>query len=377
MAYSTFQVVVIWRTKKKKKAEFRPPKWVSDLADMFDIEGFAQPPEKPTSNRRADIEIRNFEGVPMANLPAVLPKTKLIFRPADAFLFDMISFGTFFLVLGSIRLDSPRLDLLALVSVTLWTLRTVFRYSNKLARYDLLVKTFLTSKISHRNAGALRYISSEAGIQRAVRTTLVYYWLLNLFDNVKAPFRRRDEAYMTRSDLLMKGQDDVNNMLKTEKQVQLQVEKSLEDLEKLRMIRFDKIDQEKLLDVLDPSSSFDAIKNSWIEFFEDEDESDDDTFDGSQRLEIDTTSSDNLSSTQSSEKLRGAFEIQTEIGLSLSDFDERRERLRDSLERSGKLPRGDVVYEWQRELAAGGLQPAFEGPSSSLQKSQAQKRWYF
>jgi Protein of unknown function (DUF3754) len=344
---------------------------------MFDIEGFAQPEENATTNRRADIEIRNFEGVPMANLPAVLPKTKLVFRPADAFLFDMISFVTFFLVLGSVRLDSPRLDLLALVSVTLWTLRTVFRYSNKLARYDLLVKTFLTSKIAHRNAGALRYICSEAGVQRAVRTTLVYYWLLNLFNNVKVPFTRHGKDYLSRSDLLMKGQDDINNMLTTEKQVQLHVEKSLEDLEKLRMIRFDKGDREKLLEVLDPNSSIDAIKGSWIEFFEDEVESDDDRFDGSQKLEIDATSRDNLSSSQNPEKLRGAFEIQSENGLSLADFDERRKRLRASLEQSGQVPRGNVVYEWQRGIAAGGLQPAFEGPSNSLQKNQGERRWYF
>ena len=133
---------------------------------MFDIEMLEQPPERSNEAPLGNLEIRNFESVPMSNLFAVMPKTKLIFRPADAFLFDMISFVTLALVISSIRLDSPRLDVLALVSVTLWTFRTVIRYSNKLARYDLLVKKFLTSKISHRNAGALKYLAGEAGSQR-------------------------------------------------------------------------------------------------------------------------------------------------------------------------------------------------------------------
>ena len=51
---------------------------------MFDIEGFEplalKKPEPPIGK----LEIRNFEGVPMSNLPAVLPKTKVMFRPADA-----------------------------------------------------------------------------------------------------------------------------------------------------------------------------------------------------------------------------------------------------------------------------------------------------
>jgi hypothetical protein len=347
---------------------------------MFDIEGFERPPENPKRKRRADIEIRNFEGVPMANLPAVLPKTRLIFRPADAFLFDMISFVTFLLVIGSIRLDSPRLDLLALVSVILWTLRTVFRYSNKLARYDLLVKTFLTSKISHRNAGALKYISSEAGVQRALRTALVYYWISNLVDAVKAPFSWRGGRHFKRRDLVEMAQDEINNMLKTEKQVQMHVERSLEDLEKLRMIRFDTMDKdETLLEVLDPTSSFETIKDSWVEFFEAEDESDDDTANGSKTEDPEMTSSttDDLSSSQRAQNKGGGFEIQNENGLTLADFDERSKRLQHSLARSGQFPRHECVQGWQRGLPSNGLQPAYDGPSSSSRNGQGEKRWYF
>ena len=56
-------------------------------------------------------------------------------------------------------------------------LRTFFRYSNILARYDLLVKKFLTSKIAHRQKGAMQYIVGEASTQRALRATLLLSWM--------------------------------------------------------------------------------------------------------------------------------------------------------------------------------------------------------
>lgn len=73
----------------------------------------------------------------MANIFAVMPKTRLVFRPADALRIDFISGASFLAVLAQLRFDNPRLDLLALISVSFWILRTFFRYSNILARYDL------------------------------------------------------------------------------------------------------------------------------------------------------------------------------------------------------------------------------------------------
>ena len=259
---------MVWRPKVTEKPELRPPRWISDLADMFDVEGFEQPPASLKVKKKAKIEIRIFECVPMANLLAVLPKTRLVFRPADAFLFDLVSLVTLFLVLGSIRLDSPRLDLLALVSVSLWIMRTVFRYSNKLARYDLLVKSFLTSKISHRNSGALKYIVAEAGSQRAVRTALVYLWISNFVDAIESSFQSRGERSITRTELRDKAQDDINNLLNMERQVQVHVKRAFDDLEELRVVTFDNKTRETLLEVLDPASTLDAIKQKWVDFYD-------------------------------------------------------------------------------------------------------------
>lgn len=171
------ETVVIWRPKRKKKLKIQqlyPPKWLYEAAKVFDVEDRLPKPQNTTKVDTADdvpmpLEIRAFYDVPMANIEAVLPKTKLIFRPADAIVFDLVSIVSFLFVAGSLKFDSPKLDLLALVSIVFFGLRTFFRYSNKYARYDLLVNKFLTSKLAHRGPGALKYIVSEANTNKALR----------------------------------------------------------------------------------------------------------------------------------------------------------------------------------------------------------------
>ena len=151
------EVLVLWRpSHQKPKRQVKPPNWMYEVADIFDIED--RMPNRTNSAVVEDrgplpLEIRAYTDVPLANVGAVLPKTKLIFRPQDAVVFDLVSLVSFFAVAGSLRFDSPKLDLIAVASLGFFALRTFFRYSNKLARYDLLVNRFLTSKITHRNEG--------------------------------------------------------------------------------------------------------------------------------------------------------------------------------------------------------------------------------
>lgn len=265
-------MVVVWRPIKQKEQAFYPPKFISEYADMFDIDGFEQPPKEKPEALLGNLEIRNFERVPMSNLPAVLPKTKLIFRPADAFLFDTISFITLAVILSSIRLNSRKLDFLALISVCLWTFRTILRYSNKLARYDLLVKKFLTSKISHRNAGALKYLTSEAGSQRAVRVALIQSCIFHLLKRVKSPFQGKvaTENPLTRAFLTDSCPIEVNKILRTDKEVQIDVERALKDLEDLQLVQFSN-DGEALLEVKDSFESTESVKKCWIDLLESKD----------------------------------------------------------------------------------------------------------
>lgn len=259
------EVVVVWRPMPEKKESrtgphFTPPKIVYELADMFDIEGLPAIRKEPTMPTVSPLEIRTFEGVPMANLPAVLPKTKLVFRPADAFVFDLVSILSFLAIAGSLKFDNPKLDLIALVSVVLWVIRTVIRYSNKLARYDLLVKNFLTSKISHRNAGALRYLATEAGSQRATRAALVHTWLTN-----KIPVR---EEPLLRSHLIARGKREIHDLLNDLKRTPVDIDATLNDLEDLELVK--RIDAEgRLLEVVrDDVSVVRVLKQTWGSLFD-------------------------------------------------------------------------------------------------------------
>jgi hypothetical protein len=252
------EVVVIWRPLPQKElgtaSYFAPPKIAYELADMFDIEGLPDIP-KPTRPIVSPLQIRCFEDLPMANLLAVLPKTKLIFRPADAFVFDLVSILSFVAILGSLRFDSPRLDFLALVSVSLWIVRTVLRYSNKLARYDLLVKNFLTTKIAHRNAGALKYLATEAGTQKATRASLVHTWITS-----KIPLR--DEPTV-RENLVARLRREVNGLLDDIKQIPVDVNAALNDLEDLKLVN--RIDAEgRLVEVVrDETCVSRVLKDAW------------------------------------------------------------------------------------------------------------------
>lgn len=254
------EVIVIWRPlRKKTKAErqVKLPKALYDMAEIFDMEH--KLPEKPDPKlkpRSLPLEIRAFNGVPMANLPGVFPKTRLVFRPADAFLFDLISVFTLFVVLGSQRFDNPRLDLLAIISVSLWIIRTVIRYSNKLARYDLLVKKFLTSKIAHRDGGAIKYISDEAAAQRSTRAALLHSWLRKgLNQNLSK----------SREVLIEQAFVGVNQMLENDQFVDIDIDAGLRDLEALELISFA---GHRLLRVADDAAAVSLLKSVWANQFE-------------------------------------------------------------------------------------------------------------
>jgi hypothetical protein len=248
------EVVVIWRPKnvEHKKPRFQPPQFVYDVADLFDIEGL-EPPQPPPEPKPLPLQIRTFDGTPLANLPAVFPKTKLVFRPADAFVFDAISVATLLLAVGSQRFDSPRLDLIAFLSVSLWLIRLTIRYSNKLARYDLLVKTFLTSKISHRNAGALKYLAAEAGSQRATRAALVHDWLCTL------------SGQDWDVDRIVEEGPDLINELVAEKQVDLDTRAALNDLEDLKLVKID--DKGHVIVLSEASSVEKRLRQAWNDIF--------------------------------------------------------------------------------------------------------------
>lgn len=272
------ELVVIWRPLPKDKAvapsilgnlmkrQFTVPKAVYDIAEIYGIEDRLPPtPEPPPKQKPSNIEIRVFNGVQMANLPAVFPKTRLIFRPADALVFDTVSILSLLAVLASQRFDNPKFDIIAIVSVSLWLLRTVLRYSNKLARYDLLVNKFLTSKLGQRGAGAFKYLVTEGGKQRATRAALLHACL-------KEENRVGDKnLHIPLSDIVKNCSDGINNILyhQTENNmnsVNVDVKAALEDLKKLNLVECNP-DETFIENVADDAVAISTLNKMWVDLF--------------------------------------------------------------------------------------------------------------
>ena len=259
------EVVVVWRPLPKKRPkvvkEVEPPKALIEVAEIFGVddklpEKLKKKRKKKKSDSLPSLKIRAFTDVPMANLPAVLPKTKLVFRPADAFVFDTISLFSLAAVLASQRFDNPKFDIIAIVSVSLWIIRTTFRYSNKLARYDLLVNKFLKERISHQGANALKYLSSEAATQKATRATLLYSTLQRWFQG------QPDEDVIQRGDVVERGSKKVNEALCTDRLINIPVDSTLTNLESLGAVRFvdDNVDE-----VLNEDDLSEQLKIRWTD----------------------------------------------------------------------------------------------------------------
>jgi hypothetical protein len=257
--FNYIQVVVIWRPqttqKKKTKKRLQLPKVVYDVAEIFAVEDqLPKKAEPEPSPELMPLEISVFKNVQLSNLPAVFPKTRLVFRPADAFLFDAISVFTLLAVLASQRFDNPQFDLIAIVSVVLWLLRTFIRYSNKLARYDLLVKKFLTSKLAQRGSGALKYITTEAGYQRASRAALLFQWI-------------SDNNITSKEAVLRDGAEGTCKGLSAGSAVDVDIRRALDDLTRLGLVMQE--DENELFRVKDSVGAIPALRQTWISLFDD------------------------------------------------------------------------------------------------------------
>jgi len=254
------EVVVIWRPTLSKRADqkikksYQFPRLLYDMAEIFAVED--QLPKKPESEPQTDtmpLEIRVFKNVQMSNLPAVMPKTRLVFRPADAFLFDAISVFTLLAVLASQKFDNPKFDLIAIVSVILWLLRTFFRYSNKLARYELVVKKFLTSKLAQRGAGALKYVINEGGYQRAVQAALLYEWI-------------KDNRISSKKSVVMNSSRGIQDSLSLNYSVDIDVSRAYNDLVDLGLLRNEN-ESDKFY-VEDDVGAIYTLRKKWVSIFD-------------------------------------------------------------------------------------------------------------
>jgi len=274
------EVVVIWRPLPPKTPQkLQLPDSVYKLAKTLTLESRLPPKQPPSPKpKKTPLQIRAFSQVPMANLLAILPKTKLLFRPADAILFDLVNVVSLSVILASQKTDSAYLDILAVGSVSLWIVRTFVKYSNKQARYDLLVNKFLTSRMEHRNQNALEYVSNEAAEQRAMRASLLHEWLIC---QQEQQTHSAYDLHLTKYQILRHGSTGMNQVLQramsaTETHAQqyepvyadVDICAALNDLVDLHLIRFD--EEESLVEVKDYIMAKVALQSTWVNLFQKE-----------------------------------------------------------------------------------------------------------
>jgi hypothetical protein len=276
---------VIWRPLSRKTAlRAKMAMKIKKFAELFDLEDslpslpFTQQqeaavPGSSVRDKKLPIEIRIFKGVQMSNLPAVFPQTKLIFRPADAFVNDLITVLTFAAVLASLKFESTKYDVIALVSFFTWLTRTFFRYRNTIARYDLLVKKFVTSKLTFRGSGALKYVVTQAGQQCAIRAGLFYYWILNHLASSSSQTNGAEsmaipldgQNMISESDMLLYANEGINEMLG--ETVDIDVVTAIHDLEDMKIIKRSSHDNDYFV-VHSSSTALASLRERWIELFD-------------------------------------------------------------------------------------------------------------
>ena len=252
------EVVLVWRPKKSTTPKaWKPPRVLYNILKTFDLDHKLTQLEEPPLDSELPLEIRTFCSVPMANVLALLPKTKIVFNPADALIFDLVNVFTFLAVAASYKFDSARLDLVALGVTVLWVVRSFLRYSNKYARYDLVINKFLTSRLTYRNKGALKYLANEAGVQRARRASLVYEWLVD--DGVVSSSRKDPR---TKDDIVHSGLSELDSRLDAfHFPLHLDVGAALDDLKELGLLHFD--NKGRLTGVKSGGEALEALAIFW------------------------------------------------------------------------------------------------------------------
>ena len=124
----------------------------------------------------------------MANIDALLPRTRLVFRPADALRLDLVTTISLLSALATVKFTSYSAFRVTIVAVLLALLRSLFGYGNALARYQLLQNSFQLNTLSAAGVDAVgRYVHREAATQRARAAEMLLMWLRTRPDDRAPP----------------------------------------------------------------------------------------------------------------------------------------------------------------------------------------------
>eukprot|EP00775_Hariotina_reticulata_P012152 gene12152-12290_t len=134
-----------------------------------------------------------YRDIPLPSWQVVFPDKLLQFRPLDLLRLDLFGLFGVGAALFQARYTNIYLELLTLVSLSVWGTRLVLGYMRMGDRYKSIVAQLLAERTVAGGEGALEYLATAAGLQQFKQTALAYVLLLEAGQALEA----EDTAQLT------------------------------------------------------------------------------------------------------------------------------------------------------------------------------------
>eukprot|EP01024_Parvocaulis_polyphysoides_P040393 TRINITY_DN3673_c0_g4_i1.p1 TRINITY_DN3673_c0_g4~~TRINITY_DN3673_c0_g4_i1.p1 ORF type:complete len:203 (+),score=15.65 TRINITY_DN3673_c0_g4_i1:53-610(+) len=122
--------------------------------------------------------MRVYQNLPMSSWKVVFPERLLQFRVADALRVDLLSLIGFVSIIGQVRFDSIILQVISLVSISIYVVRLVLGYKRMSDRFENRINQMLVKKTVSGQKGSLTYLTKVAAQQQFAQSALGYLALV-------------------------------------------------------------------------------------------------------------------------------------------------------------------------------------------------------
>ncbi|WIA40266.1 hypothetical protein OEZ86_013640 [Tetradesmus obliquus] len=127
--------------------------------------------------RRLTIQLQVYRDIPLPSWQVVFPDKLLQFRPLDLLRLDLFGLAGVGAVLAQAKYTSLVLELVTLVSLSVWGSRLVLGFLRMGDRYKSIVAQLLAERTVAGGEGGLEYLATAAGLQQFKQAALAYVLL--------------------------------------------------------------------------------------------------------------------------------------------------------------------------------------------------------
>ncbi|WIA19985.1 hypothetical protein OEZ85_005859 [Tetradesmus obliquus] len=127
--------------------------------------------------RRLTIQLQVYRDIPLPSWQVVFPDKLLQFRPLDLLRLDLFGLAGIGAVLAQAKYTSLVLELVTLVSLSVWGSRLVLGFLRMGDRYKSIVAQLLAERTVAGGEGGLEYLATAAGLQQFKQAALAYVLL--------------------------------------------------------------------------------------------------------------------------------------------------------------------------------------------------------